>query len=697
MSKRIIALILCLIMLVPLFSACGKKQANDVGAYITMYLTDEIYDFDPANAFYNTDTKNVVSLLFDTLFKLDDKGRVKGSLVKEYSIEEDEEKGEYSMTLTLNNAKWSNGAALTSFDVLYAWKRLLNPSNNYQAASLLFDIKNARAIRNGELTVDHLQVMADENNVVTIFFEGKIDYDQFLLNLTSLATAPLLEAYVEKNPDWAKKASTLVTSGPFKVGKTVYEDILDEDGYNVTVMDDNALNDKGEIKVQPTNNLKRLRSFFLERNSYYDRDTKRERIDSSVTSYRLLVDCSRTAEEIEADYKDGKLFYIGNIPVALRASNGFELKQIKTSNALSTFVCYLNEKALISDGGEGTYLFANSVVRKALSLAIDRKAIADAVVYADAATGLVPTGVFDTTRKTSFREAGGAISSVATDPASAAAQLDAAGITDRSKYSFSIKVPSYDDASVMMAEMIAAAWGTDGLGFNVTVEEVTPIQNNDYYKETDSVPPDVCDDLFVEAIQRGKFEVIAFDYVAYTADAYSMLSSFALPFSGTAMNIAPMNNVYETQPHVTGYNNEQYNNLMEAIYYLPYFAGLTENSTDFLGIYKENPEEFKTLYNAIKAIYAENGITPSKRSADWAEQKAILLHKAEQMLLDGGTVIPVVFNQNAVVISDELTKVNTDYYYFPAYFRKTGLKDYAKYIPALENFPTIDWELVVED
>ena len=66
MSKRILALLLCAVMLVSCFSGCAKKDEDeDLGAYITMYLTDDIYDFDPANAYYNADTINVIGMLFD--------------------------------------------------------------------------------------------------------------------------------------------------------------------------------------------------------------------------------------------------------------------------------------------------------------------------------------------------------------------------------------------------------------------------------------------------------------------------------------------------------------------------------------------------------------------------------------------------------------------------------------------------------
>ena len=263
--------------------------------------------------------------------------------------------------------------------------------------------------------------------------------------------------------------------------------------------------------------------------------------------------------------------------------------------------------------------------------------------------------------------------------------LESEGI-DASDYSFSVKVAAYDEVNVAIAEKIVESWNE--LGFNVTLDKVQAIQNNDYLKETNSITPDVCDDLLIESIQRNKYEVVAFDSTAYSADAWSVLSSFANPFSGMQLDMSDSSN-YHLYNHTTGYNSEEYNDLMEAIYYIPYYANLAENDYEFLGLY-DTPEEFSDLYQRLKAVYDEYGIAPSKKSADWTKQKATLLHKAEEMLLDDMPVIPVVFHQNAVLVSNELKNV-TATYYIPAYFRKTSLKSYLDYVPVFENFPNVDW------
>ncbi len=699
MSKRIFALLLCVVMLIPCLASCSSGDPNDVGPYITMYLTDEIYDFDPARAHYNNGVSNVIGLMFDTLFKLDENGKVVKSLAKDYKVVENKDANEYTMEITLNETKWSNGQALTAEDVLYAWRRLLNQKNSYAAASLLFDIKNARAIKNGDEAPDDLGVETKGTNGIIITFEGKIDYDRFLMNLTSLATAPLLESAVEKNADWAKKSSTIITSGPFKLGKITYASTATNKDEEIE--DDNALKANGTIGKETTAPMK-LSYFYLERNRHYYRDDKKDILTSSVNPYRILVDCTKTDEELLAAYKAGdqEIFFMADIPLSLR-TNEYVKNNVTVSDSLSTTVCYINQKIAP---------FNNPAVRQALSLAIDRKAIADAVVYAEAATGLVPPTVFNTEagkNKETFRSAAGnALLNTGKDINGAKTLLSNAQI-NAADYSFSIKVAAYDDVNCKIAEMLAANWKE--LGFNVTVEKVQAIQNNDYLASQGEMPSDICDDIFIEAIERGKYEVILCDSGAYCADAYSVLSSYAKSFSGMAL----ADGTYAQTSHHTGYDSAAYNKLMEAIYFLPYFSSLTENDYKAFGDELYTAEAFKQLYNDIRAIYQENGITPTNNEKEWAAQRAKLLHKAEELLMKDLPVIPIVFNKNGILASDKLSEISSSYC-TPYNFTKTVLADHTSYtvsyktldaegnettekVSIFENFPEIAWDAWKEE
>ena len=128
-SKRILALLLCLLMCAGALVGCTsriKAGSETKGALITMYLTDEIYNFDPAYAYMNEEAESVISLIFSRLFSLNSKGKLQYELAESYETNEDEKTKEYTMTITLRDAWWSDKIKLTADDVVFAWKRILS-------------------------------------------------------------------------------------------------------------------------------------------------------------------------------------------------------------------------------------------------------------------------------------------------------------------------------------------------------------------------------------------------------------------------------------------------------------------------------------------------------------------------------------------------------------------------------------------
>ncbi len=607
MMKKIISLSLCLLMLLPVLAGCSSEiNKENPGAYVKMYISDPVYNFDPARAYNNESALKVISLLFDNLFILNEKGKVEKSLAKDYKIIENEKTKEYKMVITLKESSWSDGIALTANDVVFAWKRILDPSNSFDAASLLYDIKNAREAKLGNVSIDSVGIYAAETYEVEIDFAEKIDYDAFLLKLTSYALAPLREnvvAQVKDDYDWAKKATLFASSGPFKIREVIYE----EDSAGLT----------------------------LERNERYLRDEEKDKLDKYVTPYRLIVDYTMSDDDIKKAYKNGELFYIGDIPLSIRGDLKNEAEIAKKTFSTHTYV--LNQNAMIEskNNPDGEKLFANPIVRKALSLAINRKDIAETAVFAEVATGLIPTGVFNTdSKKTSFRDEAG--SSLLTSDAKAADKLLKDNNINASDYTFSISVAAYDKVHMAIAEKVQASW--KALGFNVEINALA-VKNNDKEdidRNTGEVINGVKDDVFAENYDAGDFQVAAIDYTAYSVDAFSCLAPFAYGFNGgAASNIESPN--FEVPTHVSGYNSQKYN-------------------------------------DKILAAYKEKD----------ADKKAKLLHDAEKILMEDLPVIPIIFNQTATLTSKELSKDKVSYYNTPI-FSKLKLKDYENYIPEEEK------------
>ena len=609
MTKRITALLLSIICCLGLLTACYDSNIDGEiikGAEITLYLSEPVYDLDPALCYNNDSALQIAGLIFDTLFKINEKGKIENAIVEDYEIVEDENTNEYYMMITLKeNNCWSDGSVVSAEDVVYSWKRILDASFNSEAACLLYDIKNARKAKLGDCSIDDVGIYAHDSLTLQVNFEGQVDYDQFILNLTSPALAPLKESIVDDYADWSKRPATAAYSGPFMVRRVNYG--LSEDGSSTP--------ETAEL--------------VLERNPYFRRSSEDKHLDKSVTPYRLIIDFSLTKEQQLEKFAAGEIFYVGDIALSVR---GDYASTATVTDLMSTHTYYLNQNAEIAKAdGTTEKLFANKDVRLALSAAIDRNAIQQTVVFARAATALVPYGVFNAgSVKESFRTVGGDIISTSADMSAANAFIASSGINP-SDYTFSVSVRSEDEVHMAIAEAVVASWTS--LGFNVTLDAVKATINDELY--AGEAAKSFYDDAFSERFAANDYEVIAVDLQAFTPDAYSILAPFARSLSGQGQDMqqAALTGIYEDSPHKTGYDSAEFEALLEEVF---------ANKTD-------------------------------------AAARAAKLHEAEALLLSDMPVIPVLFNQNAFIISGELSKYESNYYGYRV-FNKLTLKDYIQYL-----------------
>ncbi|MBO4212621.1 MAG: hypothetical protein J5894_00740, partial [Clostridia bacterium] len=223
MKKRAVALILCLMMILPVFAACGGET---VMSYAQMYLTHQIYDLDPLNAYTNDAQLAVVNLIFSGLYKIDENGGVQRELAASEKIKNDDLRKEYVLSITLRDTMWNDGSAVTANDVVYTVRRIMKANASNDAAAVLMKIKNAKAVKFGDESIDSLGISAVEEKVVEIYFEEPITNDlltQIKYAFAAPALFPLREIYVDGKIDWAKKPVTMVCSGPFMIRKVSYE------------------------------------------------------------------------------------------------------------------------------------------------------------------------------------------------------------------------------------------------------------------------------------------------------------------------------------------------------------------------------------------------------------------------------------------------------------------------------------------
>ena len=523
--KRLLACMLALLMLMGALVGCGKTNETDRGAEISVYLGAEIRNWDPALTYMQDSNVKFFSLVYEGLTRINNDGELEYALAKDVKIIEDEEKNEYKMQIELVETAWSDGRPVSADDVIYAWKRILEPEFTSTACAMLYDIENARAVRAGDMTIDDLGLEALDTTLLQITFEGKIDYDLFLENCASPALVPLREDVVSRFTDisasdyWAKKSSTILCSGPFCVknlnadsaGKTL---ALQRNDY-YRALDANK-DGKPDAKVKP---------FRLNINFGYDAEGRATAFSYNPKNGELEIKGGTLTENAD------KILYLADVAV--------ETKGAVVTDALSAFSLYMNTR---------NEVLSDARVREALSISLDRAKIAEMLGIAKPATGLVPYGVYYTELGGAmYRDKVGALLDTEADTDTAKKLIKEAGVKKNSEITL-VYYKSRENAKPIM-EYVKKTW--EKLGFKVTLEAKGA---NQYFS------------MLYPGKKSGEydFDVLALDYQTLSTNAFSVLAPFAVPFSGMGKDTA--NNNFDDKPGVSGYANEKYDQLIEEAY-----------------------------------------------------------------------------------------------------------------------------------
>ena len=584
--KKIISLILTIALclgMITLLASCGAPK--DGGPEISVYLGEEIYDFDPSDYYVDSNQATLMSLLFEPLFKLSSDGNLlTDGVAKKYSVWHDSR----TILIELRETYWSDEQRVTAADFIYAWRNILSePTKANPAATLLYDIENASEIKRGEKSIFELGAVAKSQYEIAITYREGADVDMLLKNLASVATSPIRQNVYDETPDyWTKVINYATTNGAFKIGEINYSE-----GY-----------------------------FTVTRNLGYHQSPSTVNYTAQVTPGMLVSFMNTKGDTAKYSYEDIEnkaVFYMSEASLADRAAHKDNATVV---DALSTYTYVFNTDKP---------LFQNAKIRKALSLAIDRNAIASAIVFGEAASGFVGGGVIDTSSGNAFRDGYNLIDGAAKVSEARTLLNSVAGFDSMDK-SFSITVDSSEE-SVKIAELVKTAWNS--LGFNVTVKKVTSrvTETVDFKNGEDLTVYDSEIQALVNDAASGygrNFDVIGVDWQMYSKDAFVALSSLSTDYSGCGTQYGD-EGLFAS---FGGWKNSAYNQLIKEAF----------EATD-------------------KAVRAEK------------------LHSAESLLVEEAPVIPLVFNQNFAFVSSDISG-----FWFDGYgnvvFNKTSQRDYEQYL-----------------
>ena len=536
--KKIVSLILSVATLIgcaAVLVGCGKE---DAGAQFAVYLGEEVYDFDPSDYYADDNAEQVMSLLFEPLFVLDEDGDLKKGMAKDYDVD----KKSRTITVKLAESYWSNGIRVAASDFVYAWRdRILNPENSNPAAALFYDIEGAYEVSTGKMDKYSVQfgVSATDTYELEIKYREGADYKQLLRNLASVAASPVCQAAVDKDSTvdtWSKYINTMVFNGPFSIRNLNYD-----------------------------NNM-----FNLTRNNGYHRDPTEleyDDVDDVVRPY-ILFSTFNENEVLKLSYQDIEkktVFYMGDASLADRKANA---DNAVVADTLSTYSYAFNTT---------NEFLALKEVRQALSMAIDRDAIIKAVTFGKAATGFLPETVKNVDTGKSFRKNNSIIATGA-NPTGAEAKLAAVASTISSMDKTINLFVNDDEQSRTIAALVEAAW--EALGYGITVN-VKPVNSKDAILIDDEGEPyvDYRDSAIQYIVKQAsvgiyeyegeKVDVIAVDWQMYSDDALVALSAFSSEYGGCGYGYAlnesqlPERNY---RVNITGWKSSAYDQLIKEAY-----------------------------------------------------------------------------------------------------------------------------------
>jgi oligopeptide transport system substrate-binding protein len=117
-------------------------------------------------------------------------------------------------TFTLRDHTWSDGTPVTADDFVFAMQRILDPAEAAEYASLLYTIKNAKALNEGAIEgMDQLGVRALDPRTLEVTLENPTPY--FIEQLTHYTAFPVPRHKVEElGDDWIKPGN-IVGNGPY--------------------------------------------------------------------------------------------------------------------------------------------------------------------------------------------------------------------------------------------------------------------------------------------------------------------------------------------------------------------------------------------------------------------------------------------------------------------------------------------------
>lgn len=163
-------------------------------------------------------TADVLRDLFEGLTSERPDGAIVPGVAESWEITEDGQVYRFSLR---EDARWSNGDAVTAGDFVSGFRRSANPETGSHYSQVLLPIEGAAAVLAGKAPPESLGVSALDEHALEIRLESPTPY--FLGLLSHSATYPVHGPSLETHGDRFARPGTLVSNGPFALDDWVVQ------------------------------------------------------------------------------------------------------------------------------------------------------------------------------------------------------------------------------------------------------------------------------------------------------------------------------------------------------------------------------------------------------------------------------------------------------------------------------------------
>lgn len=344
--SRLLAIGLSSVLMATVLAGCSGGGSSSENK-IVFNIMEEEKTIDPGlnESLY---AGTLIQNSFEGLVRLDENNKPQPAVAEKWEVSQDGK--EYTFHLR-KDAKWTDGKPVTAKDFAFAWTRVLSKETASPYSEYAFNIKGGKDYFEGKTkSVEGINVVDEYTIKVTL--ENPTAY---FLELTAFPTFMPVREDVVKDASWATKPDTYISNGPLTLKEWKPKDIMVYEK-NPNYWNQDAVKlDKLEVRMiaEPMNALNAFKTGELD---YIEKPP---------------------AQEIPGLLKDGtakQYVNLGTYMYMFNLSDKMKAKDPKAAEAMS-----------------------NQKVRRALALALDRKAIIETATKGGEipASSIVPPGMKD--------------------------------------------------------------------------------------------------------------------------------------------------------------------------------------------------------------------------------------------------------------------------------------------------------------